>query len=119
MSNSLTPTRSVSQIIPLLRSISRELRERTEAIEALEERLEAFSSTRRIHEADVANIQAELMTQRRELRYAEQELERLGCSLDEKDGKRIVFQGQEGGFSFSWNLDDTQFYRRMPTPSPA
>ena len=69
-------------MLPLLCSIQAEIVERSHRVSALEERLAAFASTRRIHREEVARLESELSTHRRELRHIEKELARLGVAFD-------------------------------------
>src|SRR6185503_2111037 len=69
------------RLVPILRSIMREIVERTAAVETLEAQLETLSEPqyRRTHAEERAAIHAALATNRRELRRANQELPRIGC----------------------------------------
>jgi hypothetical protein len=99
-------------MVPLVKSIVRELQERRRSVRNLERRLEAFASTRSVHDGDIRNLQAELAIHRRELRRCEKELAGLGCTLDVEH--RIVGpDAQELS-----GLDDTLF-RPRPIDSPA
>jgi chromosome segregation ATPase len=97
--------------LPLLRSIGRELNERASAIHELETRLEAFGATRRAREGEIAQIESQLSTQRRELRNLEQELAALDCGLELRH-----LMLPHGDRPFGWpvhgSLDDTRFYER-------
>lgn len=101
-----------TQILPLLRSIAREIRDRTEAVRALEKRRAAFEGTPTIHAEDLRLVDAALAAHRRELRRVEKELARLGCSVDEDDPLRILVPREGRAYTFSWHLDDTQFRPR-------
>ena len=81
-------------LMPLLRSILRELLERRWRVIVLEERLDAFASTRRIHSTEVSRLEAELSTHRRELRHVGEELERLGVDCDMEHPEQIVSEGR-------------------------
>ena len=111
------------ELIPLLRSIQREVRERREEILRLENTLRVFKRRASEHPR-LASTQAELMTQRRELRLSERELERLGCALDGERPFRVLIPGDDGAIEhgFAWDLGDTrgtvgihctQIYRRL------
>jgi DNA-binding transcriptional ArsR family regulator len=95
--------KDAERMMPLVRSIGREIKERTRAIEALEQRHRAASG-----ELD-ALFDAELSSQRRELRQVTNELERLGLSIDAKDPLRILIPGTGGSWAYEGQLDDTQF----------
>lgn len=93
-----------SQLVPLLRSITREMRERTHAVEHLEAKLRDARRAGPDSEAFLS-VQAELSTQKRELRLARKELERLGCALDDSHPLRVLIPGQDGelrsGFEYT------------------
>ena|SRR5690349_17865049 len=89
----------VDRTLPLVRSIGRELRERTRVIEALE--------VREARGERSAGLEAELSAQRRELRACEKELARLGYGIDADDPHRIVGRGT------SISFDDTQFFKSV------
>ena len=67
---------SAARLIPLLCSIAREVAERTASLERLEAALEFASNDRQAR-----FLVGEAATQRRELRHAEAEVARLGCSI--------------------------------------
>lgn len=94
-----------SRLVPLLRSITREMSERTHAIEHLEARLRDTARTHGKDADETLAVQAELSTQKRELRQARKELERLGCALDASHPLRILIPGADGqlrsGFEYT------------------
>jgi hypothetical protein len=112
-------TRPASQVqvadplSPLLSSIQREITERTLALRASEERLEAFRSTRQFHPAEFARVQSEISLQRRELRRIESELSRLGIRFDAEDPRPIVAVPTSFGVTPSLNLEDSGFRPRF------
>lgn len=67
---------SADRLIPLLRSIAREVVERQTSLERLDAALERASDERRAQ-----LLIGEAATQRRELRHAWSEVLRLGCSI--------------------------------------
>ena len=99
------------RMTPLLRSITRELRERRSAIARL--RHEARQAKRSAREDEHARCEAELSTHRRELRQVEKELTRLGLEIDAENELRILIPSTDGAFAYEGLLDDTQFYRRL------
>lgn len=110
-----TATRpSIDDMLPLLRTIQREISERLEEISRLDARLAAFQSTRHVHEREIARVEAELATQRRELRQVSKELARLGVAFDPERPHRIVMPASldanrslgETGFR-PWMADST------------
>ena len=104
MNNRFTPERA-ERLLPILRSIAREIGERSRAIERLESAL--ASATTRPRGADVRAraVSAELAHQRRELRFAQRELARLGCALDEDHPLRIRIPGEDGTLAggYTWS----------------
>jgi septal ring factor EnvC (AmiA/AmiB activator) len=74
--------RDVDRMQPLLRAVGLEIAERTKTIRELQERRSAFRGTSRIHAADIAAIEGELDSQRRELNRVQKELARLGVYFD-------------------------------------
>ena len=102
-----------AKLVPLLRSITREIEERTRAIDALEHSLSAAQATAgAVGRAtqDTLVRQAELAGQRRELRLAKQELARLGCALDQDHPLRVLIPGEHGGMGagFAWSASDAE-----------
>jgi hypothetical protein len=93
-----------TRLVPLLRSITREIRERTHAVEHLEARL---MSHRNSGWPGEPQVRAELACHRRELRRAREELARLGCALDESHPLRVLIPGRDGklrsGFEWTGN----------------
>ena len=102
-----------AKLVPLLRSITREIEDRTQAIDALEHSATVAQATagavgRETRERPAR--QAELAGQRRELRLAKQELARLGCALDEDHPLRVLIPGEHGGMEagFAWSASDAE-----------
>jgi chromosome segregation ATPase len=104
--------KDAERLMPLLRSIGREMRERTKAIDSLEQRLEALSDSRRVHGEEIASLESQLSNHRRELRRIESEVGQLGCNLDADHPLRILIPAEGGALAFEGPLDDTQYYRR-------
>jgi len=103
------------QLSPLLRSIQREITERTLALRSSEERLEAFRETRQVHSAEYARVQSEVSLQRRELRRIESELSRLGIRFDAEDPRPIVAAAPASfsGRAPTIDLEDSGFRPRF------
>lgn len=76
------PSNQAHRLLPLLRSIGEEIVERASRVLELESMASALSVSPRVHGAEIAAIRAELADVKRELRHAEEELERLGCAID-------------------------------------
>lgn len=97
------------RLIPLLRSVQREIRERADAIRRLKSRLDRFPRKLR-GSPDHLALQAELASHMFETRLAKKELERLGCALDEAHPHRILIPGQSGELAdgFTWSFGDNR-----------
>ena len=106
------------ELIPLLRSIQREVRERRDEILRLENTARVFKRRAKDHPR-LASLQAELMTHRRELRMSERELERLGCELDGERPFRVLIPGDDGAIEngFAWDLGDTRVHAIVEDPA--
>jgi hypothetical protein len=94
-----------SALLPLLRSITAEIRERSDAIEALGQAIADLGTARRTR-ARRSELEADLSVQRREMRVARRELERLGCTLDEDHPLRVLIPGEDRAHGFAWNPKD-------------
>lgn len=101
------------RLLPLLRAIRRELRERTHETARLETLREALAPSPRAHAGDLALVESELSNHRRELRRAEQEVERLGCRIDLDRPLRIVVPSDQGDLAVDGELAKTTI-RRLP-----
>ena len=102
--------KEAERIVPLLRSIGKEIHGRRKAAEEIQKRLELVRRVARSENAVVRNLEAELATHLREIRASERELEHLGCRFDERHPFRILIPSSEGAWAFDGNLDDTRFY---------
>ena len=100
--------RNAEALIPLLRSITNEIQEREEAIDRRTARLQVGGP--KLTASERSQIEAELSVNKRELRLALRELERLGCMLDLDHPLRVLIPagatGQSGGFA--WSPEDAQ-----------
>ncbi|MFT5292478.1 MAG: hypothetical protein ACI8QS_003758 [Planctomycetota bacterium] len=112
-----------SRLLPLLGAIGREILERTQALDALELEFEELSTnqdnadsrysddrpaTDRLSTSRLHSKMAEMAAHRRGLRHAQQELERLGCSVlgTEPLTFRIPGRVGEAKHSFVWQTGD-------------
>jgi hypothetical protein len=99
---------AAEKLLPLLLSIGREIKNRVQAINGMEEALE-----KRAPGLDVATTTARLAIEKRELRTTLRELERLGCDLDPDHPLRILIPGLNGPMAFEGSLEKTMFrFRR-------
>lgn len=101
--------KEAERMLPLLRAIRRELRDRT--YEAA--RLEALMQASPADPAALAQLESELSTHRRELRRAERELADLGCHIDLDRPVRIVVPSDQGDLAVDGELAKTTI-RRLP-----
>ncbi len=99
--------RGANRLLPLLRSIGKEIEERTEALARLEGRIERLHPENRVT-PEARAIIAEAASQRRELRYAREELQRFGCSVLGTAPLTIRIPGRVGEAkkSFVWQTGD-------------
>lgn len=99
-----------NRLVPLLRSITRELRERNEAIELLEATLGQlkFTARRRGKKAELAQLEGELAMHKREARLARTELEKLGCTLDLDHPLRVLIPGSDGFLEHGYLWDPAE-----------
>jgi hypothetical protein len=95
-------TGSPDLVLPLVRSIGREIAERRQALESLESRRDELDGGR-----ELWLIDAECSAHRRGIRHAREELRRLGCSLigTEPLTIRISCDCEEGKRSFLWSVE--------------
>ena len=112
MSTKSFARRDAERLLPLVRSIGREIRERSRAIDELEERLADLADERELHRDEIARTDSELSCHRRELRRVERELAEIGCNLDADHPLRILIPGRGEQFAWEGRFDRTQFYRK-------
>ena len=98
------------KLLPLLRSIAREMQERTRALNLLERRMEMLAEDPYPDRNEVNNLVAEIATHRRELRQVEKELRELGCSVVGTEPLTIRIPGQigNGRLSFVWQQGEAR-----------
>lgn len=94
MSDLLYDKKRATELMPLLRSISREIQERSVELDRIEELLARAEAGKRVH--DLSNLVASAATHRREIRLARRELDRLGCSIVGTEPLTIRIPGQRG-----------------------
>ncbi|MBI5362443.1 MAG: hypothetical protein HZA53_04635 [Planctomycetes bacterium] len=88
------------RLLPLMIAIGHELDERSTVIAQLEARLSSLPSAHDPQGKEAAGIVSELSAHRRELRYTESELSRLGCSIDADQPLRIVCPANIGVWAY-------------------
>lgn len=102
------------RLVPLLRSIQQEIRERLERIRILSHRVSQLEASAP-KSAELALLVADLAVQRRELRCAQKELRALGCALDPEHPTRVRIPGESGDLEtgYAWDLGDTHVFPLM------
>ena len=105
------------KLVPLIDAIFREVAERRREVRLLEKQLNALKEAGvpdTMSEWDRAqDLRARLATQRRELRLARKEFERLGCQVDEHNPNRVLILGPNGRRAFRWDAGDTSVQRLL------
>lgn len=106
------------RMAPLLQSMAQEIRERTQAIVALERQHEILEGAKGSEALGrFGEVRSQLSTQRRELRHVRKEVERLGLAVDDGKPPSIVVPGDGGDWVYSGSLDDTNFFRLEQSPA--
>lgn len=100
-------SQGADQLIPLLRSVQREMRERADLIRGLRLRIDKLAQDPD-SQAALRALQAELANHKREIRLARKELERLGCAIDEERPERVLIPGDDGDLArgFAWSFGE-------------
>jgi uncharacterized coiled-coil protein SlyX len=101
--------RRTKSMLPLIRSITREARDRTQAIRSLEAKLAELSSRPGEQTPQIRPVESELFSHRREIERVQKELARLGCSLDADHPERIVCSAEGNEWTYEDELDETDF----------
>jgi hypothetical protein len=109
MKNQTDVLQKAKLMMPLIRSITSEARDRALAIRRLEARHEELSSRPGEHTAEIRPVEVELFFHRREIERVQKELARLGCSLDAEHPNRIVCSADGDEWSYEERLDETGF----------
>lgn len=107
-------TGDAQRLVPLLDSIFREVAERRRQARLLEKQLVAAQQGGKAEDDQsdhLLELRAQLATQRRELRLAQKEFERLGCSVDEHNPNRVLILGPNGRQTFRWDAGDAAVQR--------
>ena len=102
---------TTAQLVPLLRSIASEIRDRNQRMADLEARSAQLAGKGDVARDELALVRSELSLHARELRRAEKELARLGWSLDPDDALRLVRDHSAAAAGQSRRPEDTGFYR--------
>lgn len=103
------------RLIPLIRVIHREIRDRSEAVRNINTQLHQLgkAGTRRstrAHELEAFGLQADRSNHKREIRVAKKELARMGCLLDEENPFRVLIPGTNGEIQsgYSWRVGENR-----------
>lgn len=106
MKNKTYDRRHATRLLPLLGAIGREIEERSQALNALEERIAALEAHPTTQE--LQRTVAEAAEHRRGIRLAKRELERLGCSVLGTAPLTFRIPGRVGEAlqSFVWQTGD-------------
>ena len=105
MKNEADILRAASRMVPLIRSITNEARDRRRSIRCLEARIRALNTHPGDHFSQLRPIESELFLQRRGIESIHQELSRLGCSMDSSQPGRIVWHVGGSEVAFEEGLD--------------
>ena len=100
--------RSAEKMTPLIRSIAKEVEDRSREIERLESELEQLSARTGDRMLEVRRVEEDLFLHRRGMERIEKELARLGCRLDEDHPERIVCSIADGEATFAPREDETE-----------
>ena len=113
--------KEAERIVPLLRSIGREIKARQRASDEMQKHLETMRAKPLVNgQARTADeVEAQIAIHLRELRSAEKELERLGCRLDQEHPLRILIPSPNGDWAFDGHLEDTRYYVTKPDAAPS
>ncbi len=101
--------RSAERMAPLIRSIAKEVEDRSRAIERLENGLAELSAGPGDRTLEIRRIEEVLFLQRRGMERVEKELARLGCRLDAEHPERIVCSIADGEATFAPSEDETEY----------
>jgi len=95
---------TAERLVPLLNVITTEMTERAEAVRTLTRQLRVL---RREDAAQnkILDLQARISTHRRELRLSTEELEKLGCYVDEGSPLAVIIPGADGKHEHGYRWD--------------
>lgn len=113
--------KEAEKIVPLLKSIGREIKARRRVTDEMQKHLDSLTARPRADDSarSVEHLEAQIAIQRREMRNAESELERLGCRLDQEHPLRILIPSPNGDWAFDGHLEDTGFYVSRSEGAPS
>ncbi len=88
-------------LLPLLDSILREMEERRKELGHMEQTKRRLSGERPEGDEEVRYLVADIANHRRELRHADEELDQLGCTLEEGETVLVRIPGANDGWVWS------------------
>ena len=92
-------------LVPLLDSILREMQERRSELGRMEASKRQLSANHGEGHDEVRYLIADIANTKRELRHAQEELEQLGCKLEETDSLLVHIPGEDEGWMWSPTTD--------------
>tara|TARA_R110002126_G_scaffold25583_3_gene87455 strand:+ start:1400 stop:1759 length:360 start_codon:yes stop_codon:yes gene_type:complete len=95
---------TAQSLVPLLDVITREMTERAEAVRTLTRKLRILRRDDAPQNA-ILDLQARLSNHRRELRLSTEELEKLGCYVDEGSPLAVIIPGADGKHEHGYRWD--------------
>jgi len=98
MSNKTYDRSQAESLLPLLDSILREIEDRRKILRSQESHKAKIAGS---EDAEWHNLLADIADNKRQLRLAEEELTRLGCSIENQKSLLVRIPGQAGE-SFLW-----------------
>ena len=107
MKANIQQLKTALRMVPLLRSISREMNERVHAIAEAECLLEACGSAGCVGECDAATLELQLSVHRRELNRVERELANIGWVRDEDHPLRLLMRGSGRDAQIAWRPEES------------
>jgi hypothetical protein len=97
-------SRGAERLIPLLRQIQKEIRQRSDSIRKCYVQIKGLGNSRKTLSGA---LRAEISNHKREIRHARKEFDRLGCLIDETAPYRVLIPGADGTNGFAWELGET------------
>ena len=111
MNAHMRPIAATIELLPLLRSIGQEIRDRNQRVAELEERAAQLAGRSGLAADELQLVRSDLSLHLRELRRAEKELEHLGWGVDPDNALRLVRRTPDGTVRTLSPLATTGFYR--------
>jgi hypothetical protein len=109
---SLQDFEAATKTLPLVRSIARELKDRVRRIALGEARRRRLVR----EDGDLSTVDARLAVDRRELRHAGKELDRLGWKVESELPLRLAYETGDEGPEVTWRPEETGYHRVRQAP---